>query len=115
MRDSERKIGGEEKPAAVNEMEGLIRMRLSRRQFLHGTLNAAAQWVFFANIAPGAEESRRSSLIGFQSIPISHADEVIVPPEYSWQVVSAWGDPVVARAPEFKNDASQSGAVQALQ
>ena len=32
-----------------------------------------------------------------------------------WQLVSAWGDPVVAGGPEFRNDASQRAADQALQ
>jgi secreted PhoX family phosphatase len=36
-------------------------------------------------------------------------------PGYTWQVVNAWGDPIVAGAPEFKNDASQSATDQALQ
>src|SRR6185369_12329512 len=99
---------------AVSQMEELIQARFTRRQFLQGTLNAAAQWVFFANVDLSAKEAR-NSLLGFQSITISHADEVVVPPGYSWQVVSAWGDPVVVGAPGFIDDASQPAEVQALQ
>jgi uncharacterized protein len=96
-----------------NELEKLIRERFSRRQFFHGTLHAAAQWVCLANLK--AKESESGSLLSFESIPISRTDEVRVPPGYSWEVVSAWGDPVVAGAPEFKQDASQTAAAQALQ
>src|SRR5687767_13392804 len=78
-------------PPVGNDFNQLIQARLDRRQFLHGTLNAAAQWVFFANLDLSAKEAARESLLGFSSIPVSHADEVIVPPGYSWHVVSAWG------------------------
>ena len=97
----------------VNELDGLIGARFGRRQFIQGTLSAAAQWVWPASI--DAAESKRDSLLGFQSIPISRSDEVTLPPGYSWEVVSAWGDPVVRGAPEFEDDASQSAATQALQ
>jgi secreted PhoX family phosphatase len=100
---------------AVNEMEELMRIRFARRRFLNGTLHAAAQWVFFANLDLSAKEPPTGSLLGFPSIPISHADAVVVPPGYSWEVMSAWGDPVVAGAPGFIDDASQPAEVQALQ
>jgi len=100
---------------AVNEMEELMRIRFARRRFLNGTLHAAAQWVFFANLDLSAKEPPTGSLLGFPSIPISHADAVVVPPGYSWEVVSAWGDPVVVGAPGFIDDASQPAEVQALQ
>lgn len=54
-------------------------------------------------------------LMGFNSVPISKADTVVVPPGYAYDVVSAWGDPVVKGAADFKSDASQSAADQALQ
>jgi secreted PhoX family phosphatase len=104
-----------ENDGSANELDELIRARFGRREFLHGTLSAAAQWVFLGNLELSAKESKRESLLGFQSIPISHSDTVAVPPGYSWEVVSAWGDPVVAGAPEFKDDASQSAGIQALQ
>ena len=31
--------------------------------------------------------------MGFSTVPPSKADELVVPPEYTWQVVNAWGDP----------------------
>jgi uncharacterized protein len=109
---SDKQVDGDG-PGLVNELDRLIQARLDRRQFLRGSLNAAVQWVCLMDLS--AKDSKRESMLGFQSIPISHKDEVTVPPGYSWEVVSAWGDPVVAGAPEFKDDASQSAAVQALQ
>jgi secreted PhoX family phosphatase len=115
MKSTEQNVADGKETSAANEMEELIQARFTRRQFLQGTLNVAAQWVFFANVDLSAKEPPRDSLLGFQSIPISHADEVIVPPGYVLQVVSAWGDPVVAGAPEFRDDATQSAEVQAVQ
>lgn len=54
-------------------------------------------------------------LFGFTEIPISKADTVVVPPEYTWQVVNAWGDPIMQGAQDFKSDASQTAAEQAMQ
>ena len=39
----------------------------------------------------------------------------MVPQEYTWHLVNAWGDPIMAGAPDFKPDASQSAAEQAMQ
>ena len=51
----------------------------------------------------------------FTAVPVSREDNVVVPPEYTWQVVNAWGDPIVPGAPDFLPDASQSAEVQAQQ
>ncbi len=53
--------------------------------------------------------------IGFEPVPISAADAVVLPAGYRYHVVNAWGDPVVAGAPAFSPDVHQSAAVQALQ
>jgi hypothetical protein len=53
-------------------------------------------------------------LLGFQGIPTSDADTVVVPPGYTAEVLIAWGDPV-ANGPEFAPDASNSAADQARQ
>jgi uncharacterized protein len=56
--------------------------------------------------------------IGFESVPPSLApvaDAVAVPPGYRVEVLAAWGDPVVAGAPEWSEDATQDAAAQAMQ
>ncbi len=58
-----------------------------------------------------------AQLIAFNSIPVSTADAVSVPHGYRVQVLSRWGDPIGVDigAPEFRIDASNSAADQALQ
>ena len=56
-------------------------------------------------------------LLGFTAVPISAADKLVVPPEYSASIIYKWGDPtgVVGAMPAFKPDASNTAAEQALQ
>lgn len=99
--------------AVGNVFDDLVAARIGRRELLGGSLGAAA--LGFLNgcgLTPGAQSG---PLIGFASIPISRADTVVVPEGYTWQVVNAWGDPIMAGAQAFKNDASQSAAEQAMQ
>jgi hypothetical protein len=96
-----------------NVFDDLVAARIGRRELLGGSLGAAA--LGFLNgcgLTPGAQGG---PLIGFAAIPISRADTVVVPEGYTWQVVNAWGDPIMAGAPPFMSDASQSAAVQAMQ
>ncbi len=53
-------------------------------------------------------------LLGFQGIPVSTADTVVVPNGYTARVLIAWGDPV-SNGPAFLQDASNSAADQAQQ
>ena len=91
----------------------LVAARISRREFLRGSLGAAA--LGFLNGRPITSRAQGGPLLGFASIPVSRADTVVVPEGYNWQVVNAWGDPIMAGAPAFKIDASQSAADQAMQ
>ncbi len=40
---------------------------------------------------------------------------MVVPPGYTWHVVNAWGDPIMPGASDFKPDASNTAAEQAMQ
>ena len=66
--------------------------------------------------AAATQRPRRSParLLGFQGIPVSTADTVVVPPGYTARVLIAWGDPV-SNGPAFKQDASNTAADQAQQ
>ena len=57
---------------------------------------------------------RRDPLLGFQGIPVSSEDAVVVPPGYTAEVLIAWGDPV-SKGPAFRADASNTAAEQAQQ
>ena len=56
-------------------------------------------------------------LLGFTGVPISAADKLVVPTEYSAKILYKWGDPtgVAGALPAFLPDASNSAAEQALQ
>jgi len=96
-----------------NVFDDLLAVRIGRRQVLGGSLSAAA--LTFLHGHGFAQTGRDHPLIGFASIPVSREDTVVVPQGYSWQIVNAWGDPIMAGAPAFKPDASQSAADQAMQ
>jgi secreted PhoX family phosphatase len=87
---------------------------LSRRGVLKGALGASIA-SFLGGRSALRSAAAESTLLGFPSIPISKADTISLPPDYTWQVVNAWGDPIVAGGPEFKNNAAQSAADQAMQ
>ncbi|CAN5862009.1 PhoX family phosphatase [soil metagenome] len=103
----------------------VVDARLSRRGLLTGGLATAA--VTFlpdgsALAARGRGEGTgqgrgkgRGALLGFQAIGPSTADEVIVPPGYSTQVIIPWGDPLEPGGPAFQPDASNTAAEQAQQ
>ena len=94
----------------------VLAARVSRRGVLKGSLSLAAASLF-GGCQPVREAfmAETGPLIGFTSVPVSKADAVVVPPGYTWQVVNAWGDPIMAGAPDFKFDASQTAAEQAMQ
>jgi hypothetical protein len=56
-----------------------------------------------------------AELFQFKSVPVSQADEVVVPEGYVAEVIYRWGDPINGSAPVFRTDASNSAADQALQ
>ncbi len=85
----------------------------ARRRWVQGGLGAVA-----ALLAPlGAGAAPAASRIGFQAVPPSRADRIVVPEGYVAEVIYAWGDPVgvPGAMPAWKPDASHSAAEQALQ
>ena len=96
-----------------NVFDDLVAARIGRRELLGGSLGAAA--LGFLNGCGVSPPAHGGPLLGFTSVPISRADAVAVPEGYTWQVVNAWGDPIMPGAPAFKSDASQSAAEQAMQ
>ena len=86
----------------------------SRRTVIQGS--GAASLLGFLGCRPAAGPQTPAGAragLGFRPIPTSHADTVVVPSGYRFQVVSAWGDPVVARA-HVAFDPAADAAAQAL-
>ncbi len=96
----------------------VVNQRVSRRNFIGGGL-AAAGFVSMGGVgallnAMPSLNGHRQPLLGFEAIPVSSADTVIVPNGYTAKVLIAWGDPV-SDGPAFLPDASNTAADQAQQ
>src|SRR5918999_6271109 len=105
-------------PSSNETFQEIVAARISRRSFLGGGL-ATAGAISLGGVdsllqAMPAHGGSRKPLLGFQAIPVSAADTVVVPPGYTARVLIAWGDPV-SDEPEFAQDASNSAAEQAAQ
>jgi secreted PhoX family phosphatase len=99
--------------------EDVVQQRLTRRDFLGGGLGVAAAASLggvgsLLHAVPAEARGQQGPLLGFQGIPVSTADTVVVPDGYSWRVLMAWGDPI-SDGPEFKHDASNTADEQAQQ
>jgi secreted PhoX family phosphatase len=109
-------------PSANLTFEEIVQARLSRRGLLTGGVAAGVAaslggiGSLLSAVPAGAANARgaRAPLLGFQGIPVSSADSVVVPPGYTARVLIAWGDPVSA-GPAFKQDASNTPAEQEQQ
>jgi len=90
----------------------------ARRMLLGGGLAAGIGGLLapLAGCATGGAAGG-GPLLGFQSVPVSTADTVSVPPGYSVQVIAAWGEPVGLSGENaaFKFDGSNTAAEQEAQ
>lgn len=124
---------GTSNPSGNEHFQDIVQARLSRRNFLTGGVATAAamslgglEALFKAvpasaqdfaedNMAEALDEvERRRSVFEFESVPVSSADEVVLPKGYTAEILMAWGDPV-SNGPAFKSDASNTAAEQAHQ
>jgi secreted PhoX family phosphatase len=53
--------------------------------------------------------------IGFKAVSVSSGDAIVVPEGYTADVMYRWGDPILANAPAFKGDASETWVEQEQQ
>jgi len=98
----------------------MVEARIERRNFVGGTL-AVAVTAFLGGTGvastrvaadPGKVPPPR---LGFSPIEPSAEDTVRVPAGYTYDILAPWGTPLLAGAPEFAEDASNSAADQAQQ
>ncbi|MFY7857330.1 MAG: PhoX family protein, partial [Rubrivivax sp.] len=91
----------------------------ARRTVLRGGLGALATGLLAPLAGPAFAQgaSGSSRLLGFQSVAVSTADQVTVPPGYTVQVIAAWGDPVglSGETTPFRFDGSNSATEQETQ
>lgn len=105
----------------------------SRRTVLRGSTVAAAGFLAGAGVLGGAGAAAASSdnrggngghghghpggrrLLGFAAVAPSTADNFVVPPGYTADVLIPWGTPLRSRGPAWRKDGSNSAADQAQQ
>jgi hypothetical protein len=100
---------------SAEPFSSVLAQRLARRDFLKGA--AALAILPLAACVSAPPSGRLPIKMGFTSVPASAGDSVQVPPGYRAEVFFRWGDPIghPSGAPEFRQDASNSAADQALQ
>ncbi len=94
-----------------------------KRQLIKGTAAAVAalvgsQALSGCTVLGSAHQASSSApALGFTSVPVSIADNLVVPPEYQAQVLYRWGDAIGSQlgAPAFKIDGSNTWQEQELQ
>ena len=100
----------------VPEFTRLVEKSLSRRSFLGGAaaLGAAAFFTASPLSRAVAAATRGSALLGFDAVPASTQDTIIVPTGYQVERLVSWGDALFTSVPEF-NESGNSAEAQAGQ
>jgi uncharacterized protein len=113
-------IGSNDSPNRT--LTDVLSARLSRRDALRGGVAVAALSFFGGSAVSSAQPALAKAkggaagpLLGFQSIPVSVLDDVVVPPGYSAQVLIPWGTPLQSDGPAWKADGSNTADDQAQQ
>jgi uncharacterized protein len=112
-------LGGDARNPTIYDVSHPARRTVLRAGFgvAAGALLAPSLVGSLAGCAAAAGPPSGSSRLGFRGVPISTADNVVVPPGYRADVIAPWGEPVgvAAAMPAWRDDAGNSAAEQALQ
>ncbi|WP_171207449.1 MULTISPECIES: PhoX family phosphatase [unclassified Ruegeria] len=82
------------------EFDRVVERALSRRGFLGGVLAMGSFTAVGGALLPSGARAA-ANRFSFEAIPVSTADEVVVPAGYKAEVMVRWGDPLWSDAPEF--------------
>ncbi|WP_298448541.1 PhoX family phosphatase [uncultured Marinobacter sp.] len=108
----------------------VLAARMQRRTLMKGGVGAALASIMGFGIAGCGSDSDsdidggngnagsgqgRATELGFAAIAVSTANKVVVPAGYSAKAFLPWGTPITGSYPEFRADASNSGADQEQQ
>ncbi len=99
-------------PATHPSFAAVIESRLSRRSvlaggfataagFLTGNVFGAAPVAAWTGPGGGRSTAHADQLLGFTPVPLSAADEVVVPAGYTARVIIPWGTPILGSYPAF--------------
>jgi secreted PhoX family phosphatase len=89
-------------PSDARSFAEVVATRLSRRTVLTGSLVAAAGFMAPRLLPSGTATADDAMLLGFSAIPMSTADEVVVPPGYTAAPLIPWGTPILGSMPAFR-------------
>lgn len=100
-------------------MQDLIEMRISRRTAITGGVAAVAGFLAGSlgtstAAAKGRSTAKAAGLLGFDAVPLSKLDEIIVPKGYTARPFIPWGTPILGDFPAFRPGAN-TAAEQAQQ
>jgi secreted PhoX family phosphatase len=99
-------------------IQDAIDVQLSRRGLLGGAVVSAALGLLGGGLlAPESARAHgwRRPRLGFDEVPVSSEDALVVPPGYVWHALIPWGTPLFTESARFAEDASNTAAEQALQ
>jgi uncharacterized protein len=111
-------------PTANPHLADFIAAQVSRRSLLKGATAAGVVGFLGGNLLsdaaaaagppPARSGGRGRRLIGFAEVPPSDADEIVIPPGYTAQVLIPWGTPLFSGV-TWMDDASNTAADQEKQ
>jgi uncharacterized protein len=94
------------RPLAATSFTDLVQQRLSRRAFLEAGAVLAPIIVGGSALLRGSDASAEGAgTLAFKSIAASNADQIILPPGYTFDIVARWGESLFAKIPDL--DASK--------
>jgi len=98
----------------------MIEARIERRSFLGGTLAVAAGSFLGGTALASTQVSANPGTVppprlGFSPIEPSTDDAIRLPQGYGYEILAPWGTPLLAGAPDFAEDASNTADDQAKQ
>lgn len=97
------------------DFDDVVERAIDRRGFLGGVLAFGGVAMVGGGLANEARAAAHASnRFAFEQIAISTADDITVPPGYSFEIVAKWGDPLTSAGVPFNHATRGTAATQAI-
>ena len=97
------------------DFDDVVERAIDRRGFLGGVLAFGGVAMVGGGLAnKAAAAAHGSSRFAFEQIAASTADDITVPPGYSFEIVAKWGDPLTSAGVPFDHATRGTAATQAI-